>query len=355
MKKLFTSIVLTLLAVVGYLYLSLMVPSIGMQTRELFKYLSFQKDRIEDAKNIIEAASEAPKPQKNENVTEIVKEDNKIVETLGRDEASAVTVMFIDVGQGDAILVESAGQYMLIDTGNWDATEKLFSVFEEYKITELSALVLTHNDADHIGNADDLIYRYPVKRLYMTYEQKDTNSYKNLVSAIQGKTGGAGLKVDFPSIGDKIPLGNVVFNVLGPVKGKDYEDSNSYSIILKLVNGNDSFLFTGDATGEEVEDAAALGADFSAEVLKLAHHGSANCGCNSERFLNTVDATTYIVSCGLKNEFGHPHVETMNYARTYGKHLFRTDLQGTIVGKSYGNGVVWNKPYTDNYTNGNNL
>ena len=355
MKKLFTGIVLMLLVVGGYFYLALTVPSIGNQTRELFKYISFQKDRIEDAKDIIETAAKTPDVPKNENVTQIVKEDNKIAETLGRDESTAVTVSYIDVGQGDAILIESAGQYMLIDTGNWDATKKLFSVLEEYGVTELSALVLTHNDADHIGNADDLIYQYPVKRLYMTYEQKDTNSYKNLVSAIKGKEGGANLEVSFPFIGDKIPLGNVVLDVLGPVKGKKYDDSNSYSIILKLVNGNDSFLFTGDATGEEVEDAASVGADFGAEVLKLAHHGSANCGCNSEIFLNTVDATTFVVSCGLKNDFGHPHVETMNYARTKGIHLFRTDLQGTIVGKSYGNGIVWNKPYTDIYTNGNNL
>ena len=354
MKKLFTAVVLILLATAGYFYLALTVPSVGVQTRELFKYISLQKDRVEDAKEILKDVSVAA-PTKTPDVTEIVKKDNKVAETLGRDENNAVTVTFMDVGQGDATLVESKGEYMLIDTGNWNATKAVFSVLEEYGVKELSALVLTHNDADHIGNADDIIYSYPVKRIYMTEEQKGTKSYKNLISAIQGQKGGADLKVYFPAVGDKIPLGNAVLDVLGPVKGKTYEDSNSYSIILKLVNGKDSFLFTGDATGEEVEDAAKEGVDFSAEVLKLAHHGSANCGCNSDIFLNTVDATTFVVSCGLKNDYGHPHVETMYYAKNMGINLFRTDLQGTIVGKSYGNGIVWNKPFSDNYTNGNNL
>lgn len=354
MKKLFKGVVITLLVIAGYFTLALKIPSLGIDTKEAFKEIAKAKDTYEEAKGIYEDIKTAS--LKNVSPTPAIptadtssKEDTK---EIGTQAYEKVRITYIDVGQGDSILIENNGCFALIDTGSY-IDNNVFDVLEEYKVKEIDSLILTHNDADHIGNASELIYNYPVKNIYMSSEERDTKVYKNLISAIKNNYGD--INVYYPTLGDTIRLGNISFDVLGPVKDKHYEDSNSYSIILKLVNGRDSFLFTGDATGEEVEDAMEYGADFKADVLKLAHHGSANCGCNSENFLNTVDANVYIVSCGLDNEYGHPHIETMQYASTNGIHLFRTDLQGSIVCVSVGNKITWNKKYTDNYLNGNNL
>lgn len=353
LKKIYTIILLLLFTVLIYCVLALSVPSIGLRTRELIDLLEFRKDQFDEVKKELSDV-QFKTPEKDDNITDFVKKESDLAETLGKDKNKAVKITYIDVNQGDATLIESAGEYMLIDTGNWDSLGNVLSTLEEYNVKELSALVLTHDDVEHTANADELVYKYPIKRLFLNSHQKNTQFYQNLVSAIHSQKRGNALEIGFPVYGDKIPLGNVVFDVLGPVKGKTYNDANSYSIILKLTNYDDTFLFTGDATEEEIKDAAEEGADFSAKILKLSHHGSSN-GCNSKKFLNAVNAISYIVSCGRKNSYGHPHIEVMNYAKNKGINIYRTDIQGTIVCISYGNIIDWNKPSSNNYTNGSNL
>ena len=123
-----------------------------------------------------------------------------------------------------------------------------------------------------------------------------------------------------------------------------------------MINGTDSFLFTGDATGEETDDMIETGMDVRADVYKAAHHGSANDGCNSETFLGAVNPKYTVISCGYLNDYGHPHVETMAFLKLIGCKLYRTDLQGSITCVSYGNGSYeWNTNPTDDYRNGNSF
>lgn len=141
----------------------------------------------------------------------------------------------------------------------------------------------------------------------------------------------------------------------GPVNYTDILDTNGNSLVVKLENGNDSFLFMGDATGDETDDIMISGVNLRADVIKAAHHGSANDGCNSREFLNTVDAECIVVSCGYHNDYGHPHIETMKLVQDTHMKLFRTDLQGSVSCKSTGNGIEWEIQPCEIYTNGNGL
>lgn len=267
-------------------------------------------------------------------------------------ECDTVIVDYIDVGQGDATLIydETTRYSVMIDTGLYEAYDNVQTALSEYGIDTLDALILTHPDADHIQSAVDVIRDYNVPAVYMSKATSDTKTYEYLMGYLGGRYSGG---IYYPIPGDGITLGSAKLIFLGPAEYIDYTDTNGNSLITKLVNGNDSFLFLGDATGDEVESVLSKGADMSADVLKASHHGSANDGCNSERLFNAAGAESLVVSCGYGNDHGHPHIETMELAKKYGLNLFRTDLQGSVSCISSGEGISWNKASTTVYTNGN--
>lgn len=256
---------------------------------------------------------------------------------------NSLEVTFIDVGQGDSILIEDAGKTMLIDTGYWDAYDTLKQTFSDKGIERIDALVLTHPDADHIGAAEDIITHYQVGIIYTSVANSDSKTYQYVQDAIELYN----VPVNYPQAGDTMQLGNAVYEWLGPVN--DVDDTNSMSLVLKVVNGNDSFLFTGDMTGKEMKD---ITGDMSADVLKAAHHGSANEGCNSSELFDRVKPEYAVISCGKGNRYGHPHKETMQEIKQRGIKCFRTDEQGTISCTSTGNGIVWSVEPTTDYHNG---
>ena len=260
-------------------------------------------------------------------------------------------VCFIDVGQGDSTLIWDNGSAMLIDAGPADSTGSLEAVLEQNSIDTIDTLILTHSDADHIGGAPDIILNYNVSNIYMSDYYKNTKAYDNLMQAISESE----TPVFHSKAGDNLTFGTAKYEVLGPVlkEGTVYNDANSYSIVLKVTHGNDTFLFTGDATGEETDDILRAGFDVSAQVLKAAHHGSANYGCNDAKFWLAVNPETIVISCGYKNDHGHPHKETMEMTKMMRYRLYRTDLQGTVSCNSTGNGISWSTTPCDNYLNGN--
>ncbi len=197
--------------------------------------------------------------------------------------------------------------------------------------------------------ASNLIRDYGVDCVYMPNRESDTGSYGYLMRTIDTYD----VPVYHPDAGEYIPFGTASYEVLGPVR--DYEEDNSYSIVLKVTYGNDTFLFTGDATGEETDDILNAGYDVSADVLKAAHHGSANDGCNNEAFWNAVDTEAVVISCGFHNDHGHPHGEVMEMVKKRGYKLFRTDIQGTITCRSTGDGITWDIEPSNDYRQGDDL
>lgn len=272
------------------------------------------------------------------------------------NKADEIVIEFIDVGQGDSTLIYNVttDTSCLIDTGRYEAYDNVQAALSEYGIKTIDVLVLTHPDADHIQSAVDVIEDYNVPVVYMSEAvNDDAKTYEHLMEYLEQYPG----DVIYPKFNDSFCLGseNVKMFFYGPVEYTDLSDTNGNSLVVKLVNGNDSFLFMGDATGDETEDILLSGADVSADVIKAAHHGSANDGCNSEEFMKAVDAEYIVVSCGYQNDYGHPHIETMQLVQELNMKLYRTDLQGSVICKSVDDGIEWEKEPTDIYTNGNGL
>lgn len=290
-----------------------------------------ENNASEKTTNVVDAPVNNAKPEQIQNEPKPV------------SNSALVKVSYIDVGQGDSTLISMDGFNMLIDTGTYEAYDNVQAVLAENNVDTIGCLVLTHPDADHIQNADEIIRDYNVMQVFMTDAEKDTKTYQDLITAINTYD----IPVEYPTAGDQYEINDVKFDILGPQYGCEYEDTNSYSIIIKMVYGETNFLFLGDATGEEIADVP--NSDFSADVYKAAHHGSANCGCNSVDLLNAANPEFMVISCGYQNDYGHPHRETMEFASSYGLKLYRTDLQGTITCVTDGNSIYWDQQPSTNY------
>lgn len=245
-------------------------------------------------------------------------------------DGSSFSIQFIDVGQADAALVQCDGHYMLIDGGNREDSNLIYSVLERGKITNLDIVVGTHAHEDHIGGLPGA-FQYATADLTLSpVTDYDSATYENFARYAEEK--GGGLVV--PAVGDTYSLGSARVVILGV---NSTEDTNNTSIVLKIQYGQTSFLFTGDAERTAEQVILDSGADLSATVLKVGHHGSNTSSCY--QFLREADAQYAVISCGVDNSYGHPHDEVLSRLKDAGVTLFRTDLQGDIFCTSDGESV----------------
>ncbi len=258
------------------------------------------------------------------------------LEKMSRMTEGTMEVHFLDVGQGDCTLIESQGHYMLIDAGNNDKGTLVQSYLESQGVEKLDYLIGTHPDSDHIGGMDVILTKFDVDTVIMPDVVNDTRTYDDVVQAMKYKN----IQNTLPVVGEQYTLGDAVFTIIAP-NNYDYGDNtNDYSVGLLLQNGNNRFLFTGDAEEQAEKDILGNGIDISADVYKAAHHGSAT--AVYEPFLKAVHPSYSVISCGAGNSYGHPHAETLNWMRANGVQVFRTDEQGTIVAVSDGTKITWN-------------
>ncbi len=250
-----------------------------------------------------------------------------------------LAVRFIDVGQGDAsLIVTPDGTAMLIDAGIREKQEELVSYLNACKITVLDYFVLTHPHADHIGGAEAIFDEFEVKNVLLPDAVTDTAVYERVLRKIDSE--GAAVHVAEP--GKIYELSDARFTLLGPVES--YDDLNNMSVVLRLDYGSTSFLFTGDAESKSEADMlkAFPESAFSADVLKLGHHGSST--STSEEWLSAVHPSYAVACCGKDNDYGHPHRETVEKLARLGIPLLRTDLSGDIVFSSDGKTVTLRSP-----------
>ncbi|MBO4216749.1 MAG: MBL fold metallo-hydrolase [Clostridia bacterium] len=247
-----------------------------------------------------------------------------------------LAVHFIDIGQGDAILLRfPTGENMLIDTGDRDGSNTLVKYLQSQSVKTLDYLVLTHPDSDHIGEAYDVLSNFTVKNLWMSSKTSTTKTYLNILE----KADELGLEIETPFSGDVFTVGEGKFTVLSPVDGKSYGNTNNASIVMKFEYGSVSVMFTGDAESPTEDDIlSAYGASsLRCDILKCGHHGSSS--STSQAFLNAVAPRYAVISCGAGNTYGHPHRETMEKLNAKGIEILRTDTQGTIVIKTDGSKI----------------
>lgn len=240
-------------------------------------------------------------------------------------------VHFIDVGQADCILAQNAGKNMLIDAGNNDDTELVIDYLAEQGVTDFDYIIGTHPHEDHIGSLDDVINHFDCKEVMLPNVVHTTRTFEDVLQVVQEKN----LKITLPKIGSTYNLGVAKFTIIAP--NRKYSEINDWSIGIKLVYGDNSFLLCGDAQADSEYDICTNGIDISADVLKVGHHGSST--ATSELFLERVNPTYAIISCGKFNDYGHPHKETLDRLAKHGVKIYRTDEDGTIVARSDGKNI----------------
>lgn len=249
-------------------------------------------------------------------------------------------VYFLDVGQADSILIQNQDKNMLIDAGNNKDGEKLVKYLKSLGISKFDIIVGTHPHEDHIGGLDDIINNFEVGKIYMPKVSTTTATFEDVIDAIVDKE----LKVTTPEIGKNFELGECIFKIMST--GTNAEELNETSIVLKMIFGEKTFLFTGDATENNEENM--LKKDIKADVLKVGHHGSRT--STSEEFLNKVNPKYAIISLEKGNSYGHPHKEIIQRLERKSIEIYRTDQSGTILMKSDGKEIEIETIKTD--TNG---
>ena len=252
---------------------------------------------------------------------------NDTVYALVGDEGE-LRVSFIDVGQGDSEFIELPnGETLLIDAGTNETGADVVNYIESLGYSSIDYVVGTHPHEDHIGGLDDVIRTFDVESVYMPKVTADTKTFEDVLDAVAEK----GLSINTAKAGVTLVDGDgLSVKMLAPVLD-EYDNTNDYSAVIRIVYDDTSFIFMGDA--EQYAESLITG-DVSADVLKVGHHGSST--STGEAFLQRVSPSYAVISCGFDNSYGHPHIETMEKLGSLGIPVLRTDEMGTVVAESDG-------------------
>lgn len=248
-------------------------------------------------------------------------------------DGETLTVTYLDVGQGDAALLECAGEYMLIDGGETSASSTMYTVLKNKGIDYIDTLVITHAHSDHAGGIAGALNYAKVGTAFCPVTEYDSKAFGNVVKYL----GEQGVSITVPEAGETFTLGSAQVTILGPLM--EYEETNDTSIVLRVDYGETSFLFTGDMEQPAEKDLINTGSYLEADVLKVGHHGSST--STGYQFLREVAPSYAVISCGEGNSYGHPHDETMSKFRDADVTVYRTDLQGDIICTSDGTTLTW--------------
>ncbi len=261
-----------------------------------------------------------------------------------------LTVHFIDVGQADCALLECDGEFALIDGGNAEDGQLVVDYLAAQGVQELALVVGTHTHEDHIGGLPAVLQTYPAGTVWtgaIQYYNAIVNDFVNAAAARQKSP-------VRPLPGETFRLGGALITVLGPVKDH-YENVNDTSLVLMVEYGQTRFLFTGDMTQlseGDLLDHWGEDYDFSADVLKVGHHGSYT--STGYRLLRAVMPTSAVISCGGNNDYGHPHDEPLSRLKDAEVTIYRTDKMYNIVAFSDGQTVQfqWDNAFAKPWTPG---
>ena len=239
------------------------------------------------------------------------------------------SIHFIDIGEGDSMIISSNNEYILIDTGKYEYKDKLLNYIDNLGIKEFKYVIGTHAHEDHIGTMPTIIRNYKVDRFLMPSCEVNNTSYTLTRKELDKRN----ISYEIPNIDEEYILNNTKLKVISISDNCD--ELNDTSIILKITYKNNTFLLTGDAT-KEVE-LNILDKDLKSDLLKVSHHGSND--ASSAQFLNKVKPDYAIISVGENNDYHHPHHVTLQKLDKINTKVYRTDLNGNIIAYSDGNNI----------------
>lgn len=250
-----------------------------------------------------------------------------------------LSIHTIDVGQGDSILIQTpSSKNILIDGGDDNSHHIISSYLKKQNVENIDYIIATHFDSDHIGGLDNIIDKFNVSNIYAPNYESDTVSYQNLINSCLNKN----LNLQCLSSGDFINIeDNINLAVLAP--SYIQEENNLNSIVFRLDYKNKSFLFTGDAEASNELNIINSYELNDIDFLKVGHHGSSS--STTSEFVEEVSPDVAVISCGYKNQYGHPHKSTLDTLEKNNVLTYRTDILGNIVFYSDGDTIFTTKDY----------
>lgn len=248
-------------------------------------------------------------------------------------DAGPTTVTFLDVGQGDAVLIGQDGEYCLIDTGTAASADALLRDLRQAGVEELCLLVLTHPHADHIGGALEVLQAIPTGQVLLSTMERGEEPTARWLALLDTLAQGE-IPVTVAEAGQEYAVGGGTLTVLQagwqPPDGSGDDAVNDTSVCTRFTAGEFSYLSTGDAELDaETALTAQYGGALRSTLFKAGHHGSAT--ANGEGLLRAVQPQAVVFSCGLDNEYGHPHAEVTARCAALGIETWRTDLDGSVT------------------------
>lgn len=253
---------------------------------------------------------------------------------LHGDVDGEVSVHFIDVGQGDSILIQGPDCAVLIDAGDRGLGETVVQYLRDQGVSRLDLVIATHAHADHIGGLAEVLTEFPVEEIMDPGAVHTSRTFEDYLDIVEDKgiaftEARAGLHRDLGS-----GLGLEILHPQDPLSG----DLNNTSVVALLSYGKTSFLFTGDAEAPAEAEILERGYSGRADVLKVGHHGSGT--SSSADFLKAVRPRVAVISLGDGNSYRHPHDEAMDRLDSIGAEIYQTDLHGSIIVTSDGSRIV---------------
>ncbi|MEX0784473.1 MAG: ComEC/Rec2 family competence protein, partial [Dehalococcoidia bacterium] len=229
--------------------------------------------------------------------------------------AQGFSVVFIDVGQGDATLITVNGERLLIDAGRTGGF--IAARLQALGVMDLDAILATHPDADHIGGFPAVLGLYDVERIYLNGGASDSQTFATFMNAVEAEDA----QVATLTRGQSVALGGLQLPVLHP--GVLTGNSNADSLVARLTCGSVDVLLTGDAEAPSESSMLAAGVLTDIDVLKVGHHGSNS--SSTSAFLQAAKPEVAVISAGRTNQYGHPHAEVVTRLTSVGAALLYTD------------------------------
>lgn len=253
-------------------------------------------------------------------------------------------IFVLDVGQGDAVLIEGpAGEKILIDGGPDSLVIKRLSEVLPFYENSLDLVILSHPHADHLNGLLEVLQRYQVETVLLTGVKYQYGAYDEFYRILKER----GVRIYYVDGVHDYKIGKIGLDLIFPlvsIQGENFSNVNNSSIVLRLIYGQNRWLFSGDLEKEketeilQYENQKRAKINLSAAVLKAGHHGSKT--SNSAEWLKAIGPKNVVISCGVNNSFKHPDPATVARFLALGANIWRTDINGTMERQSNGK-KIW--------------
>lgn len=254
--------------------------------------------------------------------------DGSAQEGSQEENEGPLTVSFIDVGQGDAVLVETGDESYLLDSGTPGQGDNVVEYLQERSVDKLEGIVVSNPDFDHVGGFEDVLLAFDVEEVYVSGDDKSTDTFNDFLKAVQAE----GSQVIEARAGLELSWGGSEAVVIAPPtdsEGGLFSEVNDNSVAVLITHQGRRVLLAGDAEKREeryMSDSPYAG---PVDVLKVTHHGSDT--SSTEEFLQAFEPDIAVIQVGEGNRYGHPKAGALSRLEAAGAEVYRNDHDGDVV------------------------